>query len=205
MCERLTELDEWEFEEVWRRVGLSVDWSLLSTAIGEQARAASQRAFLRDPARGEAYPAQAPTLWDVTFRTAVAQAEPEGRATHGELHRLRFRDGHRPVHVETARPELLPACVALVAHPDDERYRELVGRTVRTPLFDVEVPVLAHRLAEPDKGSGLAMVCTFGDVTDVTWWREPNLPTRAVVGRDGRLLADPRPGSPPAPAPSWRA
>ncbi|WP_243716468.1 valine--tRNA ligase [Actinomadura sp. KC345] len=205
LCERLTEVDEKAFEETWRRVGLSVDWGLLYTTIGHDSRMASQRAFLRNLARGEAYVSEAPTLWDVTFRTAVAQAELEDREQPGAFYRLRFhggggpRDAQRPVYIETTRPELLPACVALVAHPDDERYRELIGTTVRTPLFGVEVPVVAHRLAEPDKGSGIAMICTFGDVTDVTWWRELDLPTRAIVGWDGRLAADPPRGVPAHP------
>ncbi|MES9540502.1 valine--tRNA ligase [Actinomadura sp. NPDC000600] len=194
LCERLTEVDEKAFEEVWRRVGLSVDWSLLYTTIGRAARTASQRAFLRNLARGEAYLSEAPTLWDVTFRTAVAQAELEDREHPGAFYRIRFHGDERPVYIETTRPELLPACVALVAHPDDERYQELFGTTVRTPLFGVEVPVVAHRLAEPDKGSGIAMICTFGDVTDVTWWRELDLPTRAIIGWDGRLAADPPEG-----------
>ena len=94
------------------------------------------------------------------------------------------------MHIETTRPELIPACVALIAHPDDERYQPLFGSTVRTPLFGVEVPVLAHPAAEMDKGAGIAMCCTFGDLTDVQWWRELQLPTRAVVGRDGRVLRD---------------
>ncbi|MFA1538641.1 valine--tRNA ligase [Actinomadura monticuli] len=194
LCERLTEVDEKAFEEMWRQVGLSVDWNHLYTTIGDVSRRASQRAFLRNLARGEAYVSEAPTLWDVTFRTAVAQAELEDREHPGAFYRIRFHGGERPVYIETTRPELLPACVALVAHPDDERYRELFGTTVRTPLFGVEVPVLAHRLAEPDKGSGIAMICTFGDVTDVTWWRELNLPTRAIIDWDGRLAADPPAG-----------
>ncbi|MEU9023531.1 valine--tRNA ligase [Actinomadura sp. NPDC048394] len=199
LCERLTEVDEKAFEEMWRRVGLSVDWSHLYSTIGEASRTASQRAFLRNLARGEAYVSEAPTLWDVTFRTAVAQAELEDREQPGAFYRIRFHGDERPVYIETTRPELLPACVALVAHPDDERYQELFGTTVRTPLFGVEVPVLGHRLAEPDKGSGIAMICTFGDVTDVTWWRELNLPTRAVIGWDGRLSAEPPSGVPAEP------
>jgi valyl-tRNA synthetase len=199
LCERLTEVDEKAFEEMWRRVGLSVDWSHLYSTIGETSRKASQRAFLRNLARGEAYVSEAPTLWDVTFRTAVAQAELEDREQPGAFYRIRFHGDERPVYIETTRPELLPACVALVAHPDDERYQELFGTTVRTPLFGVEVPVLGHRLAEPDKGSGIAMICTFGDVTDVTWWRELNLPTRAVIGWDGRLSAEPPSGVPAGP------
>ncbi|HEV7930810.1 MAG TPA: valine--tRNA ligase [Actinomadura sp.] len=194
LCHRLTAIDEEAFEDVWRRVGLSVDWDLLYTTIGDHARATSQRAFLRNLARDEAYVSEAPTLWDVTFRTAVAQAELEDRDHPGAFHRLAFHGPAGPVHIETTRPELLPACVALVAHPDDERYRDLVGSSVRTPLFGVEVPVVAHRLAEPDKGSGIAMICTFGDITDVTWWRELDLPTRPVIDRDGRIAVTPPPG-----------
>ncbi|REF35358.1 valine--tRNA ligase [Thermasporomyces composti] len=196
LCQRLTAEDEQAFEALWRQVGLSVDWSLLYTTNGEIARAASQRAFLRNLARGEAYQADAPTLWDVSFQTAVAQAELEDREWPGAFHRLAFHrdDGGDPILIETTRPELLPACVALVAHPDDDRYRRLFGSTVRTPLFGARVPVLAHRLADPTTGTGIAMVCTFGDTTDVTWWRELKLPVRAVVGRDGRIVAQPPDG-----------
>ncbi len=204
LCERLTAEDEKAFEELWRRLGLSVDWSMTYATIDADARAASQRAFLRNLARGEAYVAEAPTLWDVTFRTAVAQAELEDREWPGAFHRIGFErpDGDGAdgmVWIETTRPELIPACVALVAHPDDERYRPLFGTTVRTPVFGVEVPVVAHHLAEPDKGSGIAMICTFGDVTDVTWWRELDLPTRPVIGWDGRLLPEPPQGVPAEP------
>jgi valyl-tRNA synthetase len=199
LCEKLTAVDERIFEDTWRRVGLSVDWSLLYTTISNESRRVSQRAFLRNLARGEAYRAEAPTLWDVSFQTAVAQAELEDRDAPGAFHRISFHGPSGPVWIETTRPELLPACVALVAHPDDERYKSLFGATVRTPLFGVEVPVYAHPLAEPDKGSGIAMVCTFGDLTDVTWWRELDLPTRAIIGRNGRVLADPPAGVPAAP------
>lgn len=194
LCHKLTAIDEQAFEEVWRRVGLSVDWSLLYTTIGDDSRAVSQRAFLRNLARGEAYLAEAPTLWDVTFRTAVAQAELEDREWPGAFHRISFYGDQGPVFIETTRPELIPACVALVAHPDDERYKPLFGTSVLTPLFGVEVPIVAHRLAEMDKGSGIAMICTFGDVTDVTWWRELGLDTRSVIGWDGRLLPEPPEG-----------
>ncbi|MCU1669343.1 MAG: aminoacyl-tRNA synthetase class Ia [Blastococcus sp.] len=199
LCMKLTEEDERAFEQLWRRVGLSVDWSNVYRTISDSSRATAQRAFLHNLARGEAYAQEAPTLWDVTFRTAVAQAELEDRERPGAYHRLSFHGPSGPVHIETTRPELLPACVALVAHPDDERYQALFGQTVRTPLFDVEVPVVAHRLAEPDKGSGIAMICTFGDLNDVTWWRELQLPTRPVIGWDGRVLADPPPGVPAEP------
>ncbi len=193
LCERLTIEDEQVFEHLWRRMGLSVDWTQTYQTIDENARRVSQAAFLRNLARGEAYQAEAPTLWDVTFRTAVAQAELEDRERPGAYHRIGFPTTADPaarVFVETTRPELLAACVALVAHPDDERYRPLFGRTVTTPVFGVEVPVVAHALADPEKGSGIAMVCTFGDLTDVTWWRELQLPTRPVIGWDGRIRTD---------------
>ncbi len=192
LCEQLTAADEEVFEEVWRRLGLSVDWSLIYATIGERARRASQRAFLRDLARGDAYSAEAPTLWDVTYQTAVAQAELEDREVAGHSHRYGFsRPDGQPVVIETTRPELLPACVALVFAPGDERYAELEGTTVASPLFGVEVPVLPHPAAEKDKGTGIAMVCTFGDTTDVVWWRELRLPVRSVLQRDGRLKAEP--------------
>jgi valyl-tRNA synthetase len=192
LCEQLTAEDEQVFEAVWRRLGLSVDWSLTYATIDERARRASQRAFLRDLARGDAYSAEAPTLWDVTYQTAVAQAELEDREVAGHTHRYGFRrpDGD-PVVIETTRPELLPAYVALVHAPGDERYAALDGTTVTSPLFGVEVPVLPHPAAEKDKGTGIAMVCTFGDTTDVVWWRELRLPVRNVLQRDGRLKAEP--------------
>ena len=189
LCLQLTVEDEKVFEALWRTLGLSVDWAQTYTTIGPVSQRASQRAFLRNLERGEAYAQEAPTLWDVDFRTAVAQAELEDRELPGAYHRIAFaRPDGTPVHIETTRPELLAACVALVAHPGDERYRGLFGTTVTTPLYGVQVPVHAHELAQPDKGSGIAMICTFGDTTDVVWWRELDLPVRSIVGRDGRLL-----------------
>jgi valyl-tRNA synthetase len=192
LCAQLIEIDEKVFEELFRRLGLSVDWEHHYTTIGERSRRASQRAFLRNIARGEAYSQEAPTLWDIDFRTAVAQAEMEDRERPGAYHKIAFSraDGDGAIEIDTTRPELLAACVALVAHPDDERYRATFGTNVRTPLYGVEVPVLAHELAEPDKGTGIAMICTFGDSTDVTWWRELDLPMRPIIGRDGRILID---------------
>jgi valyl-tRNA synthetase len=192
LCVELTHQDEKIFEDLFRRLGLSVDWSLLYTTISDYARRTSQAAFIRNLSRGEAYAQEAPTLWDVDFGTAVAQAELEDRERPGAYHSINFArtDGSGNVTIATTRPELIPACVALVAHPDDPRYQPLFGKTVRTPLFDVEVPVVAHELAQIDKGTGIAMICTFGDLTDVIWWRELNLPTRPVIGRDGRIVAD---------------
>ena len=191
LCEELAVEDEKVFENLFQTLGLSVDWALTYRTIDENSRAVSQRAFLANLAAGDAYMAEAPTLWDVTFRTAVAQAELEDREVAGAYYRYPFftEDGEK-IYIETTRPELLAACAALVANPDDERYQPLFGKTVTSPLFGVELEVKAHPLAKADKGSGIAMVCTFGDLTDVTWWRELQLPTRAIVGRDGRIIGE---------------
>ncbi len=200
LCRQLTEIDESHYEQTWRQLGLSVDWTTSYRTINDNSAALSQRAFLRAIADGDAYQALAPVLWDVTFKTAVAQAEIEDRPAPGSYWRLAFslprppgQPGADPadeVIIATTRPELLPACVALVAHPGDQRYQRLFGREAITPLFGVTVPILAHHLADPAKGTGIAMVCTFGDTTDVTWWRDLGLPTRPVLGPDGRILAD---------------
>jgi len=187
LCARLTAEDEKAFEHLWRHLGLSVDWSMTYATIDRRSQRMSQLSFLRLLGRGLTYQLEAPTLWDVDFRTAVAQAELEDREQPGAYHRVRFaiadRDGY--VTIDTTRPELIPACVALVAHPDDQRYKPLFGSDVITPLFGVRVPVRPHALADPEKGTGVAMICTFGDVTDVTWWRELNLPVRAIIQPNG--------------------
>ena len=191
LCDELTVKDEEAFESLFRRMGFSLDWGISYRTIDDHSRATAQQAFLRNLARGEAYTAEAPGLWDVTFQTAVAQAELEARDYPGHYHRVAFHrlDG-APVHIETTRPELIPAVVALIAHPDDDRYQDLFGTTVTSPLFGVEIPVVAHHAAEIDKGAGIAMCCTFGDLTDVLWWRELRLPTRSIITRAGRLQAE---------------
>ncbi|MBN2621736.1 MAG: class I tRNA ligase family protein, partial [Acidimicrobiales bacterium] len=187
LCGAVVEQLEESYFDLWSDVGLSVDWTHTYRTIGPESIKTSQRGFLRLVDRDLAYRSEAPTLWDVDFRSAVAQAELQDREIAGAYHKIRFEGPDGPVWIDTTRPELLPACVALVAHPDDERYQPLFGQTARTPLFGVEVPVVAHELAAPDKGTGIAMICTFGDTTDVTWWRELQLDLRAVVQRDGRL------------------
>jgi valyl-tRNA synthetase len=190
LCEELTVEDEKQFEAVFRQLGLSVDWTQTYRTISDDTIRTSQLAFLRNLERGEAYQDLAPTLWDIDFRSAIAQAELEDREQPSAYHTLVFHGPSGDVEIDTTRPELLAACVALVAHPDDERYQPLFGSTVTSPVFGVEVPVLAHHLAQPDKGKGIAMVCTFGDVTDIIWWRELDLPNRTIIGKDGRIVEE---------------
>jgi valyl-tRNA synthetase len=188
LCLRLTREDEKAFEGLWRRLGLSVDWRLEYSTISDHSRRIAQLSFLDLHRRGHLYNVEAPTLWDVDFRTAVAQAEVVDKETRGAFHRIRFEvEGGGSFVIATTRPELLPACVGVAAHPDDERYKGLLGRRALTPLFRVPVPIFASELVDRAKGTGILMVCTFGDATDVVWWREQRLPLRQVVGRDGRL------------------
>ena len=190
LCVALTAEDEKAFEDLWKHLGLSVDWDLTYTTVGPHAQRVSQAAFLKLLEKGEIFSSEAPTLWDVDFATAVSQAELEDREIEGSFHKVRFykESDNSEVVIETTRPELIPAVVALVANPKDARFQKLFGTSVYSPLFGVKVPVVAHELADPDKGSGIAMVCTFGDLTDVTWWKELNLDLRLIVARDGRLL-----------------
>ncbi len=191
LCEKLSREDEAKFKELWMRLGLSVDWKHTYQTIDDRSRRIAQKMFLRHLRAGLAYQAESPGLWDVTFQTAVAQAELEAREYPGFYHTIAFTSADGSVvEIETTRPELLVSCVALVAYPDDERYQKLFGTTVTSPLFNVEVPVLAHVAAQMDKGAGIAMCCTFGDLTDVQWWRDLKLPTRSIIGRSGRIEVD---------------
>ena len=193
LCAKYTVEAEEAYFRLWSDLGLSVDWTHTYTTIGERAQKVSQTSFLDLMDRDLAYTTEAPTVWDVDYRTAVAQAELEDREIPGAYHRVRFGhvEGGGDIVIDTTRPELIPACVAIVVHPEDERYRGLVGGTARTPLFGVQVPIKAHPLADPEKGTGMAMICTFGDINDVTWWRELGLETRGILGEDGTLLPVP--------------
>ena len=191
LCLRLTQEDEKTFKALWGRLGLSVDWTQEYSTIDPRCRRAAQRSFLDLWRKGHIYSVEAPTMWDVDFQTAVAQAEVEDRKIQGHFHHVRFavEGSEEQFTIATTRPELLPACVGVTAHPDDARYKHLFGRRAITPLFGVPVPIFPSELADPKKGTGILMVCTFGDATDVRWWREQNLSNRQILGRNGRLLA----------------
>ncbi len=189
LCERVTAEDEKAFEGLFRRVALSVDWTQLYETIGKRARTLSQLSFLDLWEKGHLYNSDAPTMWDVDFQTAVAQAEMQERNKAGAFHHIEFgvEQSDRSFTIATTRPELLPACVGVTAHPEDARYADLFGRNAVTPLFRVPVPIFPSEQADPEKGTGILMVCTFGDATDVEWWRSEGLALRQLVGRNGRL------------------
>ena len=189
LCLRLTAQDELVFKELWTRVGLSVDWKLQYSTMDRRSRYVAQASFLDLYKKGHIYSAETPTMWDIDYQTAVAQAELEDRSVAGHFYRIRFgvEGTGESFTIATTRPELLPACVGITAHPDDARYRSLFGRNAVTPLFQAPVPIFASELADPEKGTGVLMVCTFGDATDVRWWKEKRLPLRQIIGRNGRL------------------
>ncbi|HVB62205.1 MAG TPA: valine--tRNA ligase [Ktedonobacteraceae bacterium] len=193
-CLALTEQTEDRFETLWRRLGLSVDWRARYSTISPEARRASQWSFIQLFRAGLTYAQQAPTLWCPECQTAIAQAEVNDVTLPTLFTTLAFRlaDGG-VLPIATTRPELLPACVAIFVHPNDARYTWLIGQTasIDCGAFPGEmpraVPILADELADPTKGSGAVMCCTFGDSTDVRWWRTHELPLLAIIGRDGKM------------------
>ena len=188
LCSLQTLEDEKKYEALWRRLGLSVDWRQNYSTVGEYCRKTSQLSFLDLHNKGYVYSTEAPTLWDTTFGTAVAQAESEDREVSGFFHDIKFGvEGGGEFTISTTRPELLAACVAVVAHPEDPRYKPLFGKRAFTPLFKAGVPVMPSEHANPEKGTGIMMICTFGDIADVELWRKEKLPLRQIIGRDGKL------------------
>lgn len=188
-CTLVTLEDEGAFKDLWQHLALSVEWQQEYSTVGKHCIHTSQLSFLDLIKKGYVYQAVAPTLWDVTFQTAVAQAEVEDREVQGHFHDIRFGiQGGGSFVIATTRPELLAACIAVVAHPDDDRYKHLFGKQAVTPLFGITVPILPSEHADPHKGSGIMMVCTFGDSADVAWWKTSGLPPRLLIGRDGRFM-----------------
>ncbi len=190
LCDVVTKEDEEVFRHLWTRLGMSYDWEQEYATIDDHCRRVSQWSFLELLKQDDIYQAERPVMWDVDFQTAIAQAEVADKEKPSAYHFLRFGVEGTDTHVviATTRPELLPACVAVLVHPEDTRYKDYIGKNAVTPLFQAPVPIMADPKADPEKGTGIVMVCTFGDQTDVEWWQEYKLPTRQVVGKDGRLM-----------------
>lgn len=195
-CLELIRQTEDRFELLCRRLGLSVDWQQRYSTISPRAQRTSQWSFIQLYKTGYAYTQIAPTLCCPECQTAIAQAEVDDTLLPTLFSTLAFSlpDGG-VLPIATTRPELLPACVAIFVHPDDARYAHLIGSTAHivsaafSQQASIEVPILADELADPTKGSGAVMCCTFGDSTDVRWWRTHQLPLRAAIGKDGRMTA----------------
>lgn len=189
LCGRLTAMDEIAFKKIWMQAGLSCDWQLEYATMDSDSIRQAQLSFLDLHGKGHIVQRFAPSIWDVDFETSVAQAELEERETQAVFYRIRFRtdNGADTFTIATTRPELLPACVGVAAHPDDTRYRHLFGRQAISPLFGIAVPIFPSGEADPEKGTGIVMVCTFGDAADIEWWRTERLPLRQILNTQGRL------------------
>ena len=190
MCHKVTKKDEIVFKDLFRRMGYSIDWQDEYATIDNKSRYIAQSSFIDLFNKKHVYQSNAPTMWDVDFQTAVAQAEIEDREIKGAYHDLRFgiEDSKQDLIISTTRPELLAACVGITAHPDDKRYKDLFGKKAISPVFFAPIPIFPSELVDKEKGTGILMVCTFGDQTDVIWWRENDLPLRQVFGSDGKIL-----------------
>jgi valyl-tRNA synthetase len=187
-CLQVSEEEEKNYEALWQRLGLSIDWRYTYRTIDELSRRTSQRSFLDLYHKGLIYHREAPSIWCPECRTAIAQAELDDLERESVFVTLAFRlENGDTLPIATTRPELLPACVAVFVHPDDARFRALVSQRVTVPLFGQDVPVLEDVGADPEKGTGAVMCCTFGDAADVEWWYTHDLPLQVAIGRDGRL------------------
>lgn len=191
LCNLLTHADEKIYKQLWQCLGLSIDWNEEYATVDNHSRKIAQYSFIDLFGKGHLYQSSAPIMWDVDFQTSIAQAEIEDRTAPGEMFKISFfeEDLEKSFEIATTRPELIPACVGVVTNPNDERYKHLIGKFVITPLFGVKVLVIASDLVDKEKGTGIVMVCTFGDATDVQWWRENKLPLRQVLGFNGRMQA----------------
>ncbi len=167
-----------------RRLGFSIDWSKEYITMKPEYYSKTQLSFVRMYRDGWIYRGYHPVILCPRCETTIALAEIEYRKGKTKLNYVKFDED---VIIATTRPELIPACVAIAVHPEDERYKHLVGRKVRVPTTDYEVEIIADEEVDPSFGTGIVMICTFGDRQDVRWWKKHNLELRNIVNRDGTL------------------
>lgn len=188
ICQDVVEVEEAKFHDLFNRIALSVDWNIEYRTISPISCKISQMSFLDLIQKEQIYRDSQPMLWDPVDQTALAQADIEDHEKTTFMNDIQFttEDG-KPIIIATTRPELLPACVAVLFHPDDTRYNKLAGKFAISPLFSVKVPLLADDMVDPVKGTGLVMCCTFGDQTDILWWRKHKLPTKIIFSKWGTI------------------
>jgi len=171
----------------WKRIGMSCDWDIFYTTIDKHCQKISQREFINLFKMGRAYRKDAPAMWCPECNTGISQVECVDQEIPSFFNDIVFKADDKELIIATTRPELLPACVAVFYHPDDTRYKHLKGKTAKVPLFNFEVPVLEDKRADPEKGTGIVMCCTFGDQTDMEWQKAHNLPIKEAITSDGRM------------------
>lgn len=187
-CEKIVVEEEDKFKELFNNIALSVDWNEEYRTITPESRKISQMSFLDLMQKDQIYRDAQPMLWDPVDQTALSQADIEDKERTTFMNDIKFStESGQDIIIATTRPELLAACVSVFFHPDDERYKNLAGKFAISPLFKVKIPIIADDMVDPEKGTGLVMCCTFGDQTDVMWWRKHNLDTRIIFTKEGKI------------------
>ena len=172
-----------------KRLGTSCDWDLFYSTIDERSRRISQKSFIDLYKMGREYRIKTPALWCTTCQTTIAQVELEDKESQTTFNDITFMVEGKILTISTTRPELLPACVCIFVNPADKRYKNLIGKKAKVPLFDFEVPIMTSEKADPEKGSGAVMCCTFGDQTDMEWQKEYKLEIKEAISRYGKMTA----------------
>jgi len=186
-CLSTTEKYEKEFKALWQSLGFSVDWDQQYQTVGPMAQRISQKSFIDLVKKGKAYIEESPVLWCPHCRTSIAQAELESKELESSFNTITFKIGDEEISIATTRPEMLYGCVAIFVHPEDERYSKYIGQKGKVPIYDFEVPILGDKKVDKDKGTGIVMCCTFGDTTDLEWYKEYDLPYKKILSTDGRI------------------
>ena len=193
LCMETIERIKPEFIEDWKVLGMSCDWEIYYSTIDDHSRKLSQKSFIDLYKQGREYQKEAPTIWCPRCQTAIAQVELTDKEFSSKFVDIIFKVDDKKnktdedLVIATTRPEMLGSCVAVFAHPDDERYKKFIGKNARVPLYNHEVPILADKRADPEKGTGIVMCCTFGDQTDIEWYKAHNLPMKICIGKDGHM------------------
>ena len=190
ICKEVVQAEEEKFRQLFNSIALSVDWNLEYQTISPLSQTLSQMSFLDLVSKDQIYREAQPILWDPVDGTALAQADIEDKEKTSWMNEIVFRgERDEQLIIATTRPELLAACVAIFYHPDDSRYKYLKNTKAISPLFNVNVPIIEDDLVQIDKGTGLVMCCTFGDQTDILWWKKHKLPSKIIIDKEGKLTA----------------
>ncbi|MEM0201271.1 MAG: valine--tRNA ligase [Candidatus Micrarchaeaceae archaeon] len=171
--------------DIWKTVGVSVDWTKLYTTISKDVQSISQYSFIELYKMGRAYRKETPTIWCTKCKTALSQMELEDKLLKSKFVKIKFAED---IIIATTRPELLPACVIIFVNPEDKKNSNLIGRKVKVPIFGQEVEIKSDKRVNPDKGTGVVMSCTFGDLTDIDWYKAYNLPLKIVIDEKANML-----------------
>ena len=187
LCLEFLKEERPKFVQDWKNIGVSCDFSLDYSTIDAHSRKIAQWSFLDLNKKGRTYRKDAPAMWCPECKTGLAQFELQDKEIDTMFNDIVFKVGKEDLVIATTRPEFLPACVAIFYHPSDKRYQKYKGKKAKVPLFDFEVPILGDERANPEKGTGIVMCCTFGDQTDMEWQKAHNLPIKTAITEDGKM------------------